>query len=751
MPEGYYHREIPVLRQALGVLLLLAVVVVCYAAAAWFGWMGRSQHAGDVSEAKIPAAVVERRAEARARAAQSLGEASEKQILFGDLHVHTTFSSDAFLWSLPLMQGEGAHPPADACDFARYCSAIDFWSINDHAESLTPRRWNETKDTMRRCEAVGRGDDGPDVVVFTGWEWTQVGNAPTAHYGHKNVIFRDTAEDRLPVRPIAAGGPNLDAFRSTMDGVARLVLPAVDLANRQRAFDFDLFQRETAAVPLCESGVDVRDLPAECAEIADTPRILFDKLDQWGFDSIVIPHGTSWGATAPRGASWDAQRDSGFHDSGRQVLIEVYSGHGNSEEYRGWSGLSDAAGNATCPTPTREYEPNCWRAGEIIRRRCLEAGSGRDECDRRAELARQHHVDAGKNGVKVIPGQRDEEWLDAGQCRDCFLPAYNYRPGMSVQAALARRRPDGSGFNFGLIASSDNHSARPGAGYKENGRVGMTESRGIANPQLAKLAGPGEATAASIPPEEIPPGLPSAERQASFWLTGGLVAVHAEARDRDSIWRALQRREVYGTSGPRILLWFDLLREGAEIAMGGTASLGGRPTFRVRALGSLKQKPGCPDYATRALGADRVRSLCKGECYHPSDQRHLITRVEVVRIRPQLSDDEPLSQLIEDPWRSIACGADTNGCNVEFSDPEYETAGRDAVYYVRAIQEATPAVNGGGLRCDRDAAGRCLRTRPCFGGHRTLLSDDCLEDVEERAWSSPIFLRFAPDSPGVNG
>src|SRR5262245_34979006 len=74
-----------------------------------------------------------------------------KQILFGDLHVHTTFSADAFVRSLPMLQGEGAHPPADACDFARFCSALDFWSINDHAEAISPQHWRETKQSIREC------------------------------------------------------------------------------------------------------------------------------------------------------------------------------------------------------------------------------------------------------------------------------------------------------------------------------------------------------------------------------------------------------------------------------------------------------------------------------------------------------------------------------------------------------------------------------------------------------------------------
>jgi len=92
---------------------------------------GKPDDAGVMRAPKVPFAALRAREARRSGAAENLAtaiglETPEKQILFGDLHVHTTFSADAFMMSLPILQGEGAHPVADACDFARYCSALDF-------------------------------------------------------------------------------------------------------------------------------------------------------------------------------------------------------------------------------------------------------------------------------------------------------------------------------------------------------------------------------------------------------------------------------------------------------------------------------------------------------------------------------------------------------------------------------------------------------------------------------------------------
>ena len=181
------------------------------------GWFGARQDAGQITSRSLPVEALDDRDSRQRSASREIkglpGEADQgagdaKQILFGDLHVHTTFSLDAFMISLPLFQGEGVHPPADACDFARFCAALDFWSINDHAEGLTPYQWAETRETVRQCNAVAGDPENPDMVTFLGWEWTQKGDTPEDHYGHKNVILRDTAEDAVPTRPIASR-PNL--------------------------------------------------------------------------------------------------------------------------------------------------------------------------------------------------------------------------------------------------------------------------------------------------------------------------------------------------------------------------------------------------------------------------------------------------------------------------------------------------------------------------------------------------------------
>lgn len=83
---------------------------------------------------------------------------------------------------------------------------------------------------------------------------------------------------------------------------------------------------------------------------------------------------------------------------------------------------------------------------------------------------------------------------------------------------------------LGMIASTDTHTATPGAVSEEDWRGAVS----------------GEAT----PLERLQPGLLTSGIEGN---PGGLAGVWAEENSRDAIFDAMKRREVFGTSGPRIV------------------------------------------------------------------------------------------------------------------------------------------------------------------------------------------------------
>lgn len=743
---------ISIRQTVIAVLVTIVSIVAVYLLAAQNHWLGNLRDAGEITGAARSDILVQQRIAEQEAIAAGMRATPDKQILFGDLHVHTTNSTDAFLWSLPIYGGEGSHPLADACDYARHCSALDFWSITDHAEASTPQRWEDAKQSIRACNARSGNGDTPDMVSFVGFEWTQVGQQPDDHYGHKNVIFRDLDDARLAKRPIASGGVTVRALRTNGGALVPLPLAFLDFRNRQDYYDIRSFLDAAAKVPLCDPSVPADQLPAGCFEIADTPGKLVKSLEQQNLDPLIIPHGTTWGFYTPTGVTYDKHLKAANRPE-KTELVEIMSGHGNSEEYRPWrsvatTGKLDADGLpiAECPQPTESYLPTCWRAGEIIRERCLAAGEAAETCEARAVEARFNAANASVAAHLTVPGARIEEWLDAGQCKDCFLPSFGYRPGNSVQYGLAIRNFDNaekpSRLNWGFIASSDNHRARPGTGYKTNDRLRNTDATRLRADMVDRVY-PKEAPQAASRVLDRQAvlnrgfGATELERQASFWTTGGLAAVHSEGRTREEIFDAMKRRETYGTSGARILLWFNT-KDG--VPMGSTTKSGKSPVFEVKAAGAYKQKPGCSEDSQNALGADRIQKLCANECYNPSDERLKITRIEVVRIRPQVSPDEDVADLIEDKWKVHQCKDRGNGCSFSFTDPEFARSGRMATYYVRAIQEPTEKINADNLRCEYDENGNCIKVNICYGDERTEASDTCLGTVEERAWSSPIYV-----------
>ena len=227
-------------------------------------------------------------------------------------------------------------------------------------------------------------------------------------------------------------------------------------------------------------------------------------------------------------------------------------------------------------------------------------------------------------------------------------------------------------------------------------------------------------------------------------MTGGLVAVHAAGRDRESIWSALERREVYGTTGQRTLLWFDLVNppgsRGELLPMGSETQMDEAPIFSVRAVGSFVQKPGCPPDAGEALGPERLERLCKGECYHPGDARRPITRIEIVRIVPQAAperrsrapDRRSLARL---RVRARPAGLREDVPRSRVPRPRTRRALlRARVRGARARDQCRQSA----LRARR--RGQLHEGEPVPGPDGD--ADDCLAPREPRAWSSPIYVDF---------
>ena len=731
-----------------GLLFTLLFIIGIYYFAFFSNFFGTLEEAGFNVKKSYPDQLLQSKIQSQLKHTNS-----NKQIVFGDTHVHSTYSTDAFLWSLKTFNGEGPHLMAEACDYARFCSAIDFWVNTDHAEASTPRKWSETIKAVQNCDAVNENDRAKDLISFVGYEWTQINPSDKDdHYGHKNVMFLETDRNLLPNVPFGASGYTSGGFRDA-EGLNKAKLnmlsaSVVDFSNRERYADFIAFYEEVLANPDC----DISDLSyLNCYKSVHTPKDLFSILETVKSDSIVIPHGNAWGYYTPTESSWDKQLVNNMHDSSKQISIEIFSGHGNSEEYRDWNATISKNGTKVCPEPTDNYLPSCWRAGQLIKERCLANGSSEEICSSRAELAKQSYIEGGQYGHWSVSGADPSDWLDSGQCKDCFVPAFNMRPSASVQYALALRKFEGdkvNSFDFGFIASSDNHRARPGTGYKAIDRLVTTEANGPSSEFFYKNTYP-EEIKSDMPWEVIPSKINTAseltmfeaERQSSFFTTGGLAAVHVSQRSREGIWEGFKKKETYATSGPRILLWFDLINsKDGRIPMGSKIELSENPTFEVKAVGSFKQKPGCPDLGLSKADNEKVMKLCKNECFNPSEERREISRLEIIKITPQNYNDEPVEDLIKDVWKVHECKANSGECRFRFTDLEYSKNGRDSLYYVRAIEEPSLRINGGNLRCDYDENGNCKKVNICYGGFQTNRDDNCTMLSEERAWSSPIYV-----------
>jgi len=211
---------------------------------------------------------------------------------------------------------------------------------------------------------------------------------------------------------------------------------------------------------------------------------------------------------------------------------------------------------------------------------------------------------------------------------------------------------------------------------------------------------------------------------------GGLVGVFAEANSRDALFDAMKRREVFATSGTRIVPrlfggWDlpadlcergDLLEQGyaAGVPMGGVlparrGEAGGGPVLVAAAM----RDPGTDELPGGLL--QRLQ-IVKGVVDDEGDFHQTVIDVAG---GPNGASVDPRSCEPEGPGADSLCAV--------WRDPDFDPS-RPAVYYARVIENPS---------C-RWSAWQCLALPE---GERPPACDhpSAPRSIQERAWTSPVW------------
>ena len=268
-------------------------------------------------------------------------------------------------------------------------------------------------------------------------------------------------------------------------------------------------------------------------------------------------------------------------------------------------------------------------------------------------------------------------------------------------------------YQFGFIASTDGHNGAPGD-TDENQYQGHNSND---DSDLAQRL-------------DNPAYVPHRLRNP-----GGLVGVWAEQNARDSIFDALRRREVFGTSGTRIRVRFfggwDLPELCASNEMIADAYASGVPMGETLPTGAYDQSPmffvsaladaGAPERAATPL--QRIQ-IIKG--WHPGDG------VFEQRVFDVAGDPDNGADVSRETCARSGSGA-ASLCTV-WRDPDFDPT-QSAVYYARVVEN--PSCRWNAFQCAESAAPD--RPAACRDPHTPW-------KIQERAWTSPIWYSARSDA-----
>lgn len=530
-----------------------------------------------------------------------------KNVYFGDLHIHTSYSLDSFsfanrndpaiayrfargLRSAPVSSGEGGTTTVPALTVP-----LDFAAVTDHAEFLSMIALCEYGAATNPAQCAALADQ----------------NSTRQQALALSSLARLLAPAPNPL-PICDGNAAscVDAERSAWQRLRDAAASAYVPCQFSSLIGYE-WTATTGGANLHRNVIFASDrVPEAPYDYLDYPSALalWRALDAGckasaGCSALTIPHNSNFSA----GKMWDTADDPAERDfmMRYQKLVEIYQHKGASECL-----ASDSMGDPECAFEVVANQDNA--AGYV-----------------RAALAR----------------------------------------GLALQGSTGANP-----LAMGFIASTDTHNGAPGSVREDAWRGHGGNNDDTATERLG----------------------------APTFSPGGIAAVWAEQNTRASIFAALERRETYATSGPRIKVRTYAL---ANVSDAQAQNFCNDLDFPSKLLAAGAQPMG-GNLATTSAPTLFVSAI--------ADQVPL-TSFDIVRLRDQLASVQTVT----------LAGPETSSFCRYWRDPTF-VPNRPAAYYARVMQQPTPRWSSYDCQlAPNDSA--------CTDG--TLPTA-----IRERAWTSPIFV-----------
>lgn len=542
-----------------------------------------------------------------------------KDAYFGDLHIHTSWSLDAFAFQVRV-------GPEDAYRYARGAAI-------DHVSG----------------EKIQLKGPALDFIALT---------------EHANYLGISSAA-RDPESPVS----RLPLIRALLDPDPLVQRPAMGRVLAQLATD-------TLIPELARDSV-VDSAWSRLIELADLHTIAGEFTAFVAYEYTAMPQGQNLHRNVIfRGSNVPARPFSSFDSQ-------------NPEDLWDWMARARATGSDVIAIPHNANGSNGLMYEKVD-------NSNRPIDAPYAEIRMRNEpvseVIQIKGQSETHPGlSPDDEWANF-QLLDTILgrPGDKSRPeGSYARRALMTglEMEEAGGFNpyrFGMIGSSDGHNASsPVEEDNYTGKLGVLDG----TPQARILSPPIGATDLDL----------GDRSSGSPFSAAGLAGIWADANTREDLFDALRAREVFATSGPRIVVRFfggwDLATADLEsgiaragyargVPMGGELELASgetaAPSFLLQALRDPREAPLermqiVKAWVRNGKAQERVYDVACADGNSPDPERH---RCDLEVEPPDLTDC------------SYDASKGRSQLSAAWTDPDFEPTQR-AFYYARVLQIPT--------------------------------------------------------------